>query len=65
MKIFYTDVVSGEGYSLYLDSVTDREYLHQGYCLWETVQAGEIKIKTLIDSEVETFNLITDSLIKR
>lgn len=47
MKIFYTDIISGEGYDLYLDRLTDKEYLCQDCDIWETLNAGETKIKTL------------------
>lgn len=65
MRIYYTDLISGEGYDLYLDSVTDREYLHyhNDYCLWETENAGEIKIKTLLFNCL--LNNITNIFIKR
>ena len=63
MKIYYTDLISGEGYDLYLDSVTGREYLHEYNQLWETEQAGDVKVKTLITN---TLNFImTETFIKR
>lgn len=65
MKIYYTDLISGEGYDLYLDSVTGREYLHEhgDYCLWETENAGETKIRTLVFNCLS--NNIKNTFIKR
>lgn len=47
MIVFYTDVIYGEGYTLYLDLVGDKEYLYQSGVLWETKEAGEIKINSI------------------
>ncbi len=47
MKIYYTDKIVSNNIILFLDSVTNLEYVVDGLLLWESKEAGEILIKSL------------------
>ena len=47
MEVFYTDIIHGDSYTLYLDLIGDKEYLYQSGVLWETKEAGEIKLNSI------------------
>lgn len=46
VNFMYTDIIRGEDYILYLDSVTEEEYWldKRDKTLWKTLEAGEVKV---------------------
>lgn len=60
--VYYTDIMHYcKDYTLFLDSLSGKEYLHEGKgqgIIWETIEAGEIKIKSIGFSNILYHNII-------